>query len=135
MTKTPGPPVGALRQACQHPAEHSSSGRLVDTSILVRACRTHRRLTVQAGKALAAEREERGRMRGLYAHASPRMRDDLKQALEERWNESLQARAALSPHSPVPLLDSLLDPKAGRWEEMTPKFLPSGPNASPSRTG
>jgi Phage integrase family len=30
-------------------------------------------------------------MRGLYAHASTRMRDDLKQALQTRWEESLRA--------------------------------------------
>src|SRR5579875_511479 len=47
-------------------------------------------------------------MRGLYAHASDRMRDDLKAALEARWEEALHARAALHPRSPVPLLDDLL---------------------------
>jgi hypothetical protein len=47
-------------------------------------------------------------MRGLYAHASDRMRDDLTKALQARWDESLRQRAALSPHSPVPLLDHLL---------------------------
>jgi nitrite reductase/ring-hydroxylating ferredoxin subunit len=47
-------------------------------------------------------------MRGLYAHASDRMRDDLKQALQARWDDSLRARAAIHPHSPVPLLDELL---------------------------
>ena len=49
-------------------------------------------------------------MRGLYAHASARMRDDLKAAIQARWEESLRARAAISPHSPVPLLDELLAP-------------------------
>jgi hypothetical protein len=52
-------------------------------------------------------------MRGLYAHASDRMRDDLKQALQARWQESLNNRAALNPHSPVPLLDELLAPLRG----------------------
>ena len=47
-------------------------------------------------------------MRGLYAHASDRMRDDLKHALQVRWEDSLRARAAISPHSPVPFLDELL---------------------------
>jgi hypothetical protein len=45
-------------------------------------------------------------MRGLYAHASDRMRDDLKQ----RWKDSLRACAALHPNSPVPLLNELLSP-------------------------
>ena len=49
-------------------------------------------------------------MRGLYAHASDRMRDELKAALQARWEESLTARAAIHPHSPVPLLDELLAP-------------------------
>ena len=57
-------------------------------------------------------------MRGLYAHASDRMRDELKAALQARWEDSLQARAAISPHSPVPLLDKLLsratDPAASQ---------------------
>ena len=47
-------------------------------------------------------------MRGLYAHASQRMRDELKQALQARWEDSLRERAAIHPHSPVPLLDDLL---------------------------
>jgi hypothetical protein len=49
-------------------------------------------------------------MRGLYAHASDRMRDDLMQALQARWQESLKDRAAIYDHSPVPLLDELLAP-------------------------
>jgi hypothetical protein len=49
-------------------------------------------------------------MRGLYAHASDRMRDDLKAALQTRWDDSLRARAAVHPRSPVPLLDELLAP-------------------------
>ncbi len=49
-------------------------------------------------------------MRGLYAHASGRMREDLKAALQARWEDSLRDRATLHPHSPVPLLDELLTP-------------------------
>jgi len=49
-------------------------------------------------------------MRGLYAHASERMRDELTAVLQARWEESLRERAALDPRSPVPLLDSLLAP-------------------------
>ena len=49
-------------------------------------------------------------MRGLYAHASDRMRDELKEALHARWDDSLRDRAAIHPHSPVPLLDELLAP-------------------------
>jgi hypothetical protein len=49
-------------------------------------------------------------MRGLYTHASDRMRDDLKNALQARWEDSLHDRAAIAPRSPVPLLDALLGP-------------------------
>jgi hypothetical protein len=52
-------------------------------------------------------------MRGLYAHASDRMRTELKQALQARWEDSLQTRAGIDPHSPVPLLDELLTPFRG----------------------
>jgi hypothetical protein len=49
-------------------------------------------------------------MRGLYAHASQRMRDELTADLQSRWGESLRERAAIDPHSTVPLLDTLLAP-------------------------
>ncbi len=49
-------------------------------------------------------------MRGLYAHASQRMRDELTAALQTRWDESLRQRGAIDSHSPVPLLDDLLAP-------------------------
>ena len=49
-------------------------------------------------------------MRGLYAHASQPMRQKLTAALQARWDESLSQRAAIDPHSPVPLLDNLLAP-------------------------
>jgi hypothetical protein len=63
-------------------------------------------------------------MRGLYAHASERMRDDLRHALQARWDDSLRARAAIHPHSPVPLLDKLLAPHretARRAKPATPR--------------
>jgi hypothetical protein len=49
-------------------------------------------------------------MRGLYAHVSHRMREELTAALQARWEESLRERASMNPQSPVPLLDSLLAP-------------------------
>jgi hypothetical protein len=48
-------------------------------------------------------------MRGLYAHASDRMRANLTTALQARWEESLQARGSITPNSPVPLLNELLN--------------------------
>ena len=55
-------------------------------------------------------------MRGVYAHVTPAMRADLKTALQERWQQSLRERAALSPRSIVPVLDALL---AGSREPTT----------------
>jgi hypothetical protein len=49
-------------------------------------------------------------MRGWYAHVSQQMRDELLVALHVRWGESLRQRAAIDPHSPLPLLDGLLAP-------------------------
>ena len=49
-------------------------------------------------------------MRGLYAHASQRMRRELTAALQTRWEESLRGRAFIDPHSPVLLLNDLLGP-------------------------
>jgi len=84
-------------------------------------------------------------MRGLYAHASYRMRDELKVALQTRWEDSLRARAAINPRSPVPLLDKILgqlgDPAApqatihnlparGGREKMISQNLPDMPKVS-----
>ncbi|MCW2908782.1 MAG: LacI family transcriptional regulator, partial [Actinomycetia bacterium] len=59
-------------------------------------------------------------MRGLYTHASDRMRDDLKHALQTRWEDSLRARAAIAPRSPVPLLDELLTAEVTHRNQATP---------------
>ncbi len=73
-------------------------------------------------------------MRGLYAHASPRMRDELKAALQARWEESLAERAALSPSSPLPALDQLLaparepprnEPQTEDWEKTISQIPPN----------
>jgi len=47
-------------------------------------------------------------MEGVYAHVTPESRAALIAADEAGWNSSLAARAAISPHSPVPLLEALL---------------------------
>jgi integrase len=47
-------------------------------------------------------------MRGVYAHVSDTMREQLRKALQARWESSLRARAAIDARSPVPLLDGLL---------------------------
>jgi hypothetical protein len=80
-------------------------------------------------------------MRGLYAHASDRMRDELKQALQARWQESLKDRAAVNPHSPLPLLDELLAPRKTQHhrpapevrEKMISQIPPKSRNTPPGR--
>jgi integrase-like protein len=47
-------------------------------------------------------------VRGLYTHVSDRMRDELTAALQARWEDSLRARIAIHPRSPLPLLDELM---------------------------
>ena len=76
-------------------------------------------------------------MRGLYAHASDRMRDDLKDALQARWDDSLRERAAIHPHSPVPLLDELLAPAPRNTPPSPPSDTTNhqAPRTSPGRTG
>ena len=76
-------------------------------------------------------------MRGLYTHASTRMRDDLKHALQTRWEDSLRARAAINPHSPLPLLDELLTAEVTHRNQATPgdreKMISQNPPNRPRR--
>ena len=54
-----------------------------------------------------------GGMRGLYSHVSDRMRQELKDALQARFEESLKVRFELARRSLVPALDELLTPLRG----------------------
>jgi hypothetical protein len=74
-------------------------------------------------------------MRGLYAHASDRMRDDLKAALQARWEDSLRARAAIHGCSPVPLLDELLNPFRGEGHQHDGPAAPVTDKTAASTTG
>jgi hypothetical protein len=47
-------------------------------------------------------------MRGVYGHVSPAMREELKAAIQARWEQPLSQRTALSPVSAVPMLNGLL---------------------------
>jgi len=49
-----------------------------------------------------------GGIGGRYSHVTPMMRDELMGQLTERWNQALDARAAITVHSPVAVLDALL---------------------------
>lgn len=51
---------------------------------------------------------ELGGIAGLYSHVTPAMRKELMDALTQCWQQALDARAAMSPHSPVAVLDRLL---------------------------
>jgi hypothetical protein len=70
-------------------------------------------------------------MRGLYTHVTQAMREDLTAALQARWETSLRDRAALDPHSPVPLLDNLLAPYRTARQDTAGHRAP----ARPGRTG
>ena len=65
-------------------------------------------------------------MRGLYSHVSAKMRDELKAALQARWEESLRERAALDPQSSVPALDKLLAPIRDQLAEANRKRIKDG---------
>ena len=74
-------------------------------------------------------------MRGLYTHASDRMRDDLKAALQARWADSLRARAAIHECSPVPLLDELLSSFRGKGYQQDSPASPITDEGAASATG
>jgi hypothetical protein len=74
-------------------------------------------------------------MRGLFAHASDRMRDDLKAALQARWADSLRARAAIHESSPVPLLDELLSSFRGKGYQQDSPASPITDEGAASATG
>src|SRR6266568_1331286 len=49
-----------------------------------------------------------GGIAGIYSHVTPAMRAEFMTALTECWLGALQARVAMSRHSPVSALDALL---------------------------
>jgi hypothetical protein len=51
------------------------------------------------------------------------MRDELKAALQARWEESLRERAALDPQPAVPALDGLLAPIRDQLAEANKKLI------------
>jgi integrase len=76
----------------------------------------HRTLMEELGtpKALMDQRmgHEDGSVSARYAHVTDSMRIALVQGLTEVWEESLDARLALCPTSPVPVLNLLLQERA-----------------------
>jgi integrase len=73
---------------------------------------THKTLMREAATApkLMDERlgHEDGSVQSRYDHITAGMRQALMAALTESWEESLNARRAVSPGSPVAVLDALL---------------------------
>jgi hypothetical protein len=68
-----------------------------------------------------------GGIAGIYNHVTPVMRAELMDALTECWERALEARATMNPHSPVPVLDALL-------QEAARKHASTGPPGN-QRTG
>ena len=64
-----------------------------------------------------------------------RERDDLKHALQARWEESLRARAAINAHSPVPLLDEILTPFRERGRQDSEPATPHETVEQPTTPG
>ncbi|MGH3272904.1 MAG: tyrosine-type recombinase/integrase [Streptosporangiaceae bacterium] len=74
-------------------------------------------------------------MRGVYTHVSDTMRAELKRALQARWEASLRDGAAISPRSPVPLLDGLLAPNRATREKMISQIPPNSAQEVTQRLG
>ena len=72
-------------------------------------------------------------MEGVYAHVTPESRAALTAADDADWKSSLAARAAMSPHSPVPVLDALLAPF--RDSPDVRSTIRPAPGARPSQPG
>ncbi|WP_169792443.1 site-specific integrase [Actinoplanes rectilineatus] len=86
------------------------------------------------GIAYVAQSQQMGHevpgMRGIYSHVTDRMLDEVREALQRRWLDSLRARAALWPTSPLPVLNEALaaladPPLALPLGGFAPKALPN----------
>ena len=84
------------------------------------ACATRTRASCELGtpEVLSHKRlgHELGGMAGIYSHVTPVMRKELMSALTECWQQALEARAAISPHSPVAVLGTLLQAHVHKQE-------------------
>jgi integrase len=61
---------------------------------------------------------------GVYSHPTPEMRAELTAMLQAAFEESLDARLALSPRSPVAALDALLRSRAAASPPLSPRDSP-----------
>lgn len=77
----------------------------------------------------------------LYTHISEQMRSGLKQALQQRWEQALDQRAALNPTSAVAVLAALLKERQEKTNkigsQMAPKSAANGeePDSSGEESG
>jgi hypothetical protein len=72
-------------------------------------------------------------MEGVYAHIAPETRAALMTADDRNWRD---ARLALSPTSPVPVLDALLAAyREGREAAALPSALPQTPKGDSRNPG
>ncbi|GAA0347692.1 LacI family DNA-binding transcriptional regulator [Actinoallomurus spadix] len=72
-----------------------------------------------------------GGIGGVYSHVTPEMREELRDALTQQWEAALDARLELSPHSPVAVLEEILQArrrhkKVGRPEDRPTEFPQEG---------
>lgn len=120
----------ARAEACWAPIPVGNEERGPDDRLTPHGLRhSHKTWMIEDGIPEVAQFERLGHklggIRGVYSHPSDQLRQDILTALQKRWEDSLQARFEVCPHSPVPLLDKLLEPyregKAG-------KDLHCGPN-------
>ena len=76
---------------------------------------THRTLMEELGTPPTLMNQRMGHrdssVQGRYSHVTPEMRRRLMEALNEQWEDALDARRAMCPGSPVAVLDALLRPR------------------------
>jgi hypothetical protein len=73
-------------------------------------CRSSGAVAPRLRGALMDERlgHEDGSVQARYSHVTPVMRERLLDGLTHLWRSALDARRAITPHSPVAVLDRLL---------------------------
>jgi hypothetical protein len=76
-----------------------------------------------------------GGIGATYSHVTVRMRQDLKAALQARWETALAQRAQIRPHSPVRLANELLAPYRETDREIISPTSPNHANGPASLFG
>jgi integrase len=88
---------------------------------------SHKSLMVElrTPEVLSHERlgHEMGGIGAVYSHVTPSMRAELCEELTRCWEAALDARAAMSPGSPVAVLDGLLRARSAKKKGDDPKIV------------